>query len=94
MGKRKQKGKLMMMADRERLRLQTNLVGLENQHVATGDIGNENVRRLHGRNIPIPIPPPGIHPEPPRIRSHHILILQIHLIWGSVLQTPPPSQNL
>ena len=44
MGKRKQKGKLMTMADRERLRLQTNLVGAENQHVVTGDIGNENVR--------------------------------------------------
>ena len=33
-----------MMADRERLRLQTDLVGLENQHVATVDMGNENVR--------------------------------------------------
>ena len=33
-----------MMADRERLSLQINLVGVENQHVATGDIGNENVR--------------------------------------------------
>ena len=44
MGKRKQKGKSMMMADRERLRLQTNLVGAENQHVVTRDIGNENVR--------------------------------------------------
>ena len=33
-----------MMADRERLRLKTNLVGLENQHEVTGDIGNENVR--------------------------------------------------
>ena len=54
------------MADRERLRLQTNLVGFENQHVVTGDIGNENVRRLHGRNVPIPIPPPGITPEVPK----------------------------
>ena len=34
----------MTMADRERLRLQTNLVGAENQHVVAGDIGNENVR--------------------------------------------------
>ena len=66
MGKRKQKGKLMTMADRERLRLQTNLVGLENQHVATGDIGNENVRQLCGRNVPIPIPPLGIPPEAPK----------------------------
>ena len=33
-----------MMADRERLRLQINLVGVENQYVVTGDIGNENVR--------------------------------------------------
>ena len=55
-----------MMADRERLRLQTNLVGLENQHEVTGDIGNENVRRLHGRNVTIPIPPPGIPPEAPK----------------------------
>ena len=56
----------MTMADREKLRLQTNLVGAENQHVVTGDIGNENVRRLHGRNVPIPIPPPGIPPEAPK----------------------------
>ena len=36
----------MTMADRERLRLQTNLVGAENQHIAIGEseIGNENVR--------------------------------------------------
>ena len=36
----------MTMADRERLRLQTNLVGVENQHIALGEteIGNENVR--------------------------------------------------
>ena len=33
-----------MMADRERLKLQTNLVGVENQHVVTRDIGKENVR--------------------------------------------------
>ena len=66
MGKRKQKGKSMTMADRERLRLQTNLVGVENQHVVTGDIGNENMRCLHGRNVPIPIPPPGIPPEVPK----------------------------
>ena len=27
----------MMMADRERLRLQTNLVGVENQHIVIGE---------------------------------------------------------
>ena len=45
-GKRKLKGKPMMMADRERLQLQTNLVGAENQHVVIGETetGNENVR--------------------------------------------------
>ena len=64
MGKRKQKGKSMTMADRERLRLQTDFVGLENQHVATVDMGNENVRRLHGRNVLIP--PLVIPPEVPK----------------------------
>ena len=44
MGKRKQKGKSMTMADRERLQLQTNLVGVENQHIVIGETGNENVR--------------------------------------------------
>ena len=36
----------MMMADRERLQLQTNLVGAENQHIVIGETetGNENVR--------------------------------------------------
>ena len=34
----------MMMADRERLRLQTNLVGAENQQVVIGETGNENMR--------------------------------------------------
>ena len=44
MGKRKQKGKSMMMEDRERLRLQTNLVGQETQHFATVGTGNVDVR--------------------------------------------------
>ena len=36
----------MTVADRERLWLQTNLVGAENQHIALGEteIGNVNVR--------------------------------------------------
>ena len=62
----------MMMADRERLRLQTNLVGAENQHVVIGEteIGNENVRRLCGRNVPIPIPPPpGMPPDAPKTKT-------------------------
>ena len=57
----------MTMADRERLRLQTNLVGAENQHIVRGEteIGNSNVRRLRGRNVPIPIPPsPETPPDP------------------------------
>ena len=69
MGQRKLKGKPMTMADRERLRLQTNLVGVKNQHTVLGEteMGNVNVRRLRSRNIPIPIPPPpGIPPEPPK----------------------------
>ena len=70
MGKRRQKGKLMMMADRERLRLQTNLVGAEYQQVVIGETGNENVRQLFGRNVPIPIPPPsGIPPEAPKTKT-------------------------
>ena len=63
----------MTMADRERLQLQTNLVGAENQHIVIGETetGNENVRRLHGRNVPIPsIPPlPGIPPEAPKMKT-------------------------
>ena len=49
--------------------MQTNLVGAENQHIAPGETetGNENVRRLCGRNVPIPIPPPpGMPPETPK----------------------------
>ena len=89
MEKRKQKGKLMRMADRERLMLQTNLVGLENQHVATADIGNENVRRLCGRNVPIPIPLPGIPPEAPKnkIPPHPDSTESFDL--GISLPTPP-----
>ena len=73
MEKRKQKGKLMTMEDRERLRLQTNLVGLENQHLATVGMRNVNVRQLHGRSVHIPLPviPPDTsknkippHPDP------------------------------
>ena len=62
----------MTMADRERLWLQTNLVGAEYQHIALGEteIGNANVRRLQGRNVPISIPPsPSIPPEPPKITN-------------------------
>ena len=46
MGRRKLKGKPMTMADRKRLWLQTNLVGVENQHIALGEteVGNGNVR--------------------------------------------------
>ena len=69
MGQRKLKGKPVTMADRERLQLQTNLVGVENQHTVLGEMetGNVNVRRLQSRNVPIPIlPPPGIPPEPPK----------------------------
>ena len=70
MGKRNQKGKSMTMADRERLQLQTNLVGAEDQHIMIGETGNENVRRLHGRNVTIPIPPlPGIPPEAPKNKT-------------------------
>ena len=37
---------------------------MENQHIVIGETGNENVRQLHGRNVPIPIlPPPWIPPE-------------------------------
>ena len=48
MGQRKLRGKPMTMADRERLQLQTNLVGAENQHIVLGEteIGNSNVRQL------------------------------------------------
>ena len=63
----------MMIADRERLRLQTNLVGAENQHIVIGETetGNENVRRLCGRNVPIPPipPPPGMPPEAPKTKT-------------------------
>ena len=46
MGRRKLKGKPVTMADRERLWLETNLVGAENQHTALGEtaIGYANVR--------------------------------------------------
>ena len=64
MGKRKQKGKSMMMADRERLRLQTNLVGQETQHLATVGTGNAEVRQLRGRSISIP--PPVVPPDTSR----------------------------
>ena len=60
----------MTMADRERLRLQTNLVGVEIQHVVIRETGNENMRGLRGRNVPIPIPPPPrIPPEAPKTKT-------------------------
>ena len=41
MGKKKQKGKALTAEERERLRLQTDLVGKESQHLATiGTQGN------------------------------------------------------
>ena len=64
MEKRKQKGKSMTMEDRERLRLQNNLVGQETQHLATVGTENIDMRRLHGRSIPIP--PPAVPPESSR----------------------------
>ena len=54
----------MMMEDRERLRLQTNLVGQETKHLSTVGTGNADVRRLHGRSIPIP--PPAVPPDTSR----------------------------
>ena len=54
MGKKKQKGKALTAEEREGLRLQTDLVGKESQHLATiGTLGNA-VRQLHGRSILIP----------------------------------------
>ena len=45
----------MTAMERERLRIQTDLIGQENQHlVNTRDSGN--VRQLRGHNIPIPTP--------------------------------------
>ena len=57
MGKKKQRvSKPMTAMERERLRIQTDLIGQENQHlVNTRDSGN--VRQLRGRNVPIPTPP-------------------------------------
>ena len=47
--------KPMTAMERERLRIQTDLIGQENQHlVNTRDSGN--VRQLRGHNIPIPTP--------------------------------------
>ena len=68
MGKKKQKGKLVTMEDRERLRLQTNLVGQETQHLATVGTGGSVVRQLHGRSIPIP--PPPVPPDTMRTQSN------------------------
>ena len=45
----------MTAMERERLRMQTDLIGQENQYlVNTRDSGN--LRQLRGRNIPIPTP--------------------------------------
>ena len=57
----------MMLEDRERLRLQTDLVGQETQHLATVGTGGTVVRQLPGRSIPIPPPPvpPDISRTPP-----------------------------
>ena len=56
MGKKKQRvSKPMTAMERERLRIQTDLIGQENQHlVTTRDSGN--VRQLRGCNVPIPTP--------------------------------------
>ena len=63
----------MTIVDRERLRLQTNLVGVENQTVVLGksEMGTVNIRRLQSRNVPIPIPPPPpeIPSEPPKNKN-------------------------
>ena len=74
----------MMMEDRERLRLQTNLVRQETQHLSTVGTGNADVRGLHGRSLPIP--PPAVHLIPLGRKSHQILTLQSHLIQGLSLQ--------
>ena len=60
----------MMMEDRESLRLQTDLVGLENQHLATVGIGNVNMRRLHSRSVPIPLPVIPLDTSKNKIPSH------------------------
>ena len=79
--------------------MQTNLVRAENQHIALGEteIGNENVKRLRGRNVPIPIPPPpGMPPEtlktstPPYPDSAEPFYLGINLPIPPT--TPEPSQ--
>ena len=59
----------------------------------TWDIGNENVRRLRGRNVPIPIPPPGIPPEAPKnkIPPHPDSTESFDL--GISLPTPPTIQE-
>ena len=43
---------------------------MKNQHILIGETetGNENVRQLHGRNVPIP-PPPGMPPEAPKTKT-------------------------
>ena len=68
MGKKKQKGKSMTMEDRERLRLQTNLVGQETQHLATVGTGGSVLRQLCRRSIPIP--PPPVPPDTMRTQSN------------------------
>ena len=59
MGKKRQRGKLMSAAERERLRLRTDLVGQEGQHIVT--LGDDNTRQLWGRKVPLlpqPLTPP------------------------------------
>ena len=53
----------MSAAERERLRLRTDLVGQEGQHVVT--LGDDNTRQLQGRKVPL-LPQP---PMPPLMRN-------------------------
>ena len=53
----------MSAAERERLRLRTDLVGQEGQHVVT--LGDDNTRQLRGRKVPL-LPQP---PTPPLMRN-------------------------
>ena len=57
MGKKKQKGKALTAEEQEHLRLQTDLVGKESQHLAMIGTWGNAVRQLCGRSVPIPPPP-------------------------------------
>ena len=56
MGKNTKKRVTKVPMEREQARLATDLQGQEGQHLMNPQ-GESNVRRLRGRNVPIPIPP-------------------------------------